>query len=78
MEVVEGATVRQAIERSGILSRHPEIDLAPGRVGIFGKRVELNRVLREGDRVEIYRRLVADPKQVRWQRARRSKTNLRR
>lgn len=77
LEVVEGTTVRQAIERSGILPRLLEIELAPGRVGIFGERVELNRVLREGDRVEIYRSLVADPKQVRRQRARRSKTNSR-
>ena len=71
LEVEEGTTVREAIERSGLLSRFPEIELARGRVGIFGNRVDLETALREGDRVEIYRPLVADPKENRRRRARR-------
>lgn len=71
LEVEEGATVGQAIGRSGILSNFPEIELARERLGVFGKRVEINTPLRDGDRVEIYRPLVADPKQVRRERAER-------
>ncbi len=73
LEVEEGASVRQTIERSGILQRYPGIELARGRVGIFGRPVELDASLRDGDRVEIYRPLVADPKQVRRERAARRK-----
>ena len=73
LEVEEGATVRQAIERSGILRRYPEIELARGRVGIFGRQVEFDALLEDGDRVEIYRPLAADPKQVRRERAARRK-----
>ena len=65
----EGLTVRDAIERSGILKRFPEIDLAVNKVGIFGKVVKLDQPLQRGDRVEIYPPLIADPKQVRKQRA---------
>ncbi|HUF79593.1 MAG TPA: RnfH family protein [Burkholderiales bacterium] len=71
LEMEEGATVAQAIERSGILLKFPEIALAHGRVGVFGKKVELDALLRDGDRVEIYRPLVADPKEVRRRRAKR-------
>jgi putative ubiquitin-RnfH superfamily antitoxin RatB of RatAB toxin-antitoxin module len=64
-----GLTVRDAIERSGILSRFPELDLDTNKVGIFGKLVRLDQVLASGDRVEIYAPLIADPKQARKQRA---------
>ncbi len=64
-----GMTVREAIERSGILARFPEIDPARLDVGIFSKPVELDRPLRDGDRVEIYRPLLVDPKEVRKRRA---------
>ena len=67
-DLEEGATVRQAIERSGILQRYPRIELLPGRVGIFGREVDLGARLRDGDRVEIYRPLVADPKEARRRR----------
>ena len=70
LDVEEGATVRQAIERSGILQRYPRIELIPGRIGIFGRTVELDARLRDGDRVEIYRTLEADPKEARRRRAR--------
>ncbi|MGD9708322.1 MAG: RnfH family protein [Halothiobacillaceae bacterium] len=69
LEVPEGTTAEEAIRRSGILDRHPEIDLAASKIGVFAKPVPASRVLREGDRVEIYRPLIADPKAVRKQRA---------
>lgn len=64
-----GSTLRQAIEASGLLQRYPDIDLAKAKVGIFGKLGKMDTVLRERDRVEIYRPLIADPKEVRKQRA---------
>jgi putative ubiquitin-RnfH superfamily antitoxin RatB of RatAB toxin-antitoxin module len=64
-----GASVRQAIEASGLLIRHAEIDLAKAKVGIFGKLSKPDAMLRDHDRVEIYRPLIADPKEVRKQRA---------
>lgn len=69
LDVPAGATLREAIERSGVLQQHREIDLAVNRVGIFGKARELDAVLREHDRVEIYRALIADPKESRRKRA---------
>ncbi len=69
VEVAEGATIGEAITRSGILERFPEIDLEYNRVGIFGRLQTLATVLRAGDRVEIYRPLIADPKEVRRRRA---------
>lgn len=64
-----GATVREAIERSGIPQKYPEIDLAKNKLGIFAKLTKPDAVLRDRDRVEIYRPLIADPKEVRKQRA---------
>lgn len=64
-----GATLQQALEASGVLEKHPEIDLKKNKFGIFSKLSKLDSVLREGDRVEIYRPLIADPKEVRKQRA---------
>lgn len=69
VKVPEGATTEQAIMASGILAKFPEIDLSKNKVGIFGKLARLDTVLRERDRVEIYRPLIADPKEVRRQRA---------
>lgn len=73
LELPAGVGAGQAIARSGILDRFPEIDLGRQRIGIFGRLVELDTPLREGDRVEIYRPLIADPKEVRKQRAREEK-----
>jgi putative ubiquitin-RnfH superfamily antitoxin RatB of RatAB toxin-antitoxin module len=64
-----GLTVADAIERSGILDRLPEIDLKVNKVGVFGKLATLDQVLHDGDRVEIYAPLIADPKQARKDRA---------
>jgi putative ubiquitin-RnfH superfamily antitoxin RatB of RatAB toxin-antitoxin module len=69
VEVETGATLREAIERSGILEKFPEIDLASVKVGVFGKLSKMDKELRAKDRVEIYRPLIADPKEVRKQRA---------
>ncbi len=75
VEVLEGITAQQAIEKSNILELFPEIDLGQGnKIGIFSKPCALNTPLREGDRVEIYRPLIADPKQIRKQRATEGKT----
>lgn len=64
-----GITVEDAIKRSGILERFPEIQLAQAKVGIFSKLTKMDTVLRDKDRVEIYRPLIADPKEVRRKRA---------
>ena len=63
-----GATVREAIESSGVLARYPEIDLAKSKLGVFAKLAKPDSVLRDRDRVEIYRPMIADPKEVRKQR----------
>lgn len=65
----EGGTVEDVIRRSGVLEKFPEIDLAHNKLGIFSKLVKLDEKLRDKDRVEIYRPLIADPKEVRRQRA---------
>jgi putative ubiquitin-RnfH superfamily antitoxin RatB of RatAB toxin-antitoxin module len=64
-----GTTVADAIQASGILQKHPEIDLSVNKLGIFGKLTKADTVLRDRDRVEIYRPLIADPKEVRRKRA---------
>jgi hypothetical protein len=64
VKLAEGGTVAQAIEQSGILERYPVIDLATQKVGIFGKFAKLDTAVNEGDRVEIYRPIIADPKTV--------------
>lgn len=62
IEIPDGATVQDAIDRSGILAQFPDIDLTRQKVGIFSKVCTLETRLEDGDRVEIYRPLVADPK----------------
>lgn len=69
VEVPEGATLEQAIVQSRIQEQFPEIQLQTAKVGVFGKLGKLSAILRAGDRVEIYRPLLADPKEVRKQRA---------
>jgi hypothetical protein len=69
LEVEKGTTLKEAIEASGILDSFEQIDLTKDRVGIFSKFATLDTVLREKDRVEIYRPLIADPKKVRKERA---------
>ncbi len=69
VELERGATVADAIRLSRIGNSFPEIDIANASIGVFGKRGTMATVLNPGDRVEIYRPLVADPKQARRQRA---------
>lgn len=69
LEVPAEISVRHAIEASGLLRRFPEINLSTQKVGIFGEIVKLSTLLKAGDRVEIYRPLKMDPKQVRLLRA---------
>ena len=69
LEVAADATIAAVIEQSGILEQFPEIDLGENKVGVFGKLGKLTDTLHAGDRVEIYRPLIADPKEVRKQRA---------
>ncbi len=68
-KLASGATAEHAIRESGLLDKYPEIDLSKNKVGIFGKLAKLDTVLRDKDRVEIYRPLIADPKEVRKKRA---------
>lgn len=70
-----GLTAGEAIERSGILGRFPEIDLGVNKIGIYGKLAKLDQTLEEGDRVEIYPPLIADPKQARKNREARKKAD---
>ncbi len=74
VDVPPGTTVEQAIEKSGICQQFPDIDPNIVKVGIFGHIVKRNQELREHDRVEIYRPLLADPKEVRRQLALEGKT----
>ena len=69
LSVPEGASLQDAIVQSGLLNQAPEIDLGLSRVGIYGKLRTLDTVLRAHDRIEIYRPLIADPKESRRQRA---------
>jgi putative ubiquitin-RnfH superfamily antitoxin RatB of RatAB toxin-antitoxin module len=69
VQLAEGAMVEDAIRQSGVLEAFPDIDLAKNKVGIFSKLVKLDETLRDKDRVEIYRPLIADPKEVRRKRA---------
>jgi len=65
---VPNMTVQEAIEQSNILERFPEINLAVNKVGIFGKGVKLDSLPVAGDRIEIYRPLIVDPKEARRRR----------
>ena len=69
LEVKSGTTIGEAIKQSGILQQFPEIDLALNKVGIFGKLARTDTLLRDRDRLEIYRALIADPKEARRRRA---------
>jgi putative ubiquitin-RnfH superfamily antitoxin RatB of RatAB toxin-antitoxin module len=69
MQVAPGTTIGEAIEQSGVLADFPEINLTTQPVGIYAKKKTLDTVLRERDRIEIYRPLVADPKDSRRKRA---------
>ncbi len=69
LSVPAGTTVSDAVRASGVLVKHAEIDLAVNKLGIFGKLSKADAVVRDKDRIEIYRPLIADPKEVRRKRA---------
>ena len=69
LEVPANSTIADAIKLSGLQEKHAEIDLEKGKFGLFGKLSKLDVIVREKDRVEIYRPLIADPKEVRKKRA---------
>ncbi len=73
IDIQTGSTVQQAIEQSGILRQFPQIDITQDKVGIFSKVCKLDRVLSQGDRIEIYRPLLIDPKQRRREKAEKAK-----
>lgn len=75
LDVLRGSTAREVVVASGLQAQFPQLDLSESPLGIFGKLIAdpQRRVLEEGDRVEIYRALVADPKEVRKQRAERAR-----
>ena len=70
LDMPEGSTAQQAVEASGLLQKYPDIELGGrNKLGVFAKLVKADAVLRDRDRVEIYRPLIADPKEVRRQKA---------
>ncbi|HHR5884277.1 RnfH family protein [Providencia sp. JGM181] len=75
VKVAEGTTIEDAIIASGILTLRSDIDLKKNKVGIYSRPAKLGDVVQEGDRIEIYRPLIADPKELRRKRAEKSKEN---
>ncbi|ODN67735.1 RnfH family protein [Methylophaga muralis] len=75
LEVPDNTTVEQAVKRSGILERYPQINIEKDKVGIFGKICKMDATLSHKDRIEIYRPLIADPKESRRQKAEMEKKN---
>ena len=73
IKVPTNSDVKQAIEKSGIQIKFPSIDLSKNKVGIFGKKTTLDHVLKNRDRIEIYRPLILDPKEMRRKRAAKKK-----
>ncbi len=67
------STVEQIIRQSGILGLNPEIDLMKNKVGVYSRNIKLSATVRDGDRIEIYRPLTADPREIRRQRAEKAK-----
>ncbi|MDQ7049399.1 MAG: RnfH family protein [Enterobacterales bacterium] len=73
LNIAADASVEQAIEQSEILKDYPEIDLQINKVGIFSRVCQLSDGLHDGDRIEIYRPLIIDPKEARKKRALKNK-----
>lgn len=73
LQVTAGSTIEAAIKQSSILTDYEEIDLDTNKVGIWSRTAKLTDVLNDGDRIEIYRPLIADPKEVRKRRAEKAK-----
>ena len=73
LQAPQGTTVLEAVKLSGVMENYPEIDLTRNKLGIYGKLSKIDAVLRDKDRVEIYRPLLADPIEIRRQRAKEGK-----
>ena len=73
VKLAEGSSVEQAIQASGLLELRQDIDLKSNKIGIYSRPAKLGDTLNDGDRVEIYRPLIADPKELRRQRAEKAK-----
>jgi putative ubiquitin-RnfH superfamily antitoxin RatB of RatAB toxin-antitoxin module len=73
LRLPRGSTAAQALVKSGLAARHPDLDLSEVKLGIYGRLVSADTVLEDGDRVEVYRPLSADPKQARRRRASRAR-----
>ncbi|MDO6566082.1 RnfH family protein [Alteromonas sp. 1_MG-2023] len=71
--IKEGATVEEVIQASNLLNEYPDIDLSSTKVGIWSRVVKLRDTVKDGDRIEIYRPLIADPKEIRKRRAEKAK-----
>jgi len=71
--IKEGATVEEVIRASNLLNEYPDIDLSSTKVGIWSRVVKLRDTVKDGDRIEIYRPLIADPKEIRKRRAEKAK-----
>ena len=69
VQATQGVTVAEAIRLSGVMEKYPDIDLGRNKLGVFGKLTRADAVLSDKDRIEIYRPLLADPKEVRRKRA---------
>lgn len=73
LAVDKSMTVQEIIEQSGVLALYPQIDLASNKVGVFSRNVKLDTTVNDKDRIEIYRPLLADPKDIRRKRAEQAK-----
>jgi len=67
------SSVEEIIQQSGVLALYPEVDLATNKVGVFSRNIKLDATVNDGDRIEIYRPLLADPKEIRRKRAEQAK-----
>ena len=74
LSVEPGTSVMDAIDRSGMRTEFPDIRIDPGKLGVFGRKIQPDHQLKDGDRIEIYRALIADPKEVRRERAKKAKS----
>ena len=69
LDIKQGSTIAEVIEQSGLLNQFPQLDLNTMSVGVFSTLQTLNYSVQAGDRIEIYRPLANDPKEIRRQRA---------
>ncbi|ELR66112.1 UPF0125 protein yfjF [Photobacterium marinum] len=73
LAITPDTKVQEIIEQSGVLEMYPEIDLKKNKVGVYSRNVRLDAMVHDGDRIEIYRPLIADPREIRRKRAEQAK-----